>query len=975
MSSSPSPEYGVPRDSAEMPVCKRCSNLITTGHAYELGGDRWHTHCFSCYKCDKPLSCDSDFLVLGTSALICFECSDSCKSCGKKIDDLAIILASSNEAYCSDCFKCCKCGDKINDLRYAKTKKGLFCISCHERLLAKKKYHEEKKRRLKKELPSVPSDDQLLAGMEEILDLVNTTPESDQYSFGKIPGKSVLRNSDKDIILPKEKAFTIPVDFSKGSLLKSSSDNVVAQFLDDEYHNYNSESVISIPNQNSSSQLDKMLQDTLDNSEEDTLRILSPGDVNNGPLSGVFSQANSDELTAQTPISHENRSSIDRTPLRSALRSPPITSFNERSPIMNRHAIIVDNHSEEEISKDSNTVSQSLLSTPRSRLLDESHMKTPSSAFGAVEYHLKGLGISPKSVIQSKPNENSVTNTQKMGNQQAAGDLSATTQDRAKIAQYEGSLSNQSDPNYHRRTSSGAKSLSRSLSMKSKNLISNFRIKSRPSPSPGRAERDSDTHSGWGVQNTKYMQDTKGTTYQERTRISSRGQSDSNILPNVHLPIDTVSSTHVRSQSGSSKVSMFRTPPLDSINTFNHRRSISIDERAHSPIVENQNAEEEGLTPLAMEFFENDVKLISLKLRKLNLEVKELHETKSQLQQDIENLTFEKERLLSDLDSLQQTKKDLKSSATSQESLTDEQFFLDMSPAKAQQNIASNGGTAKPRFWKLFGSGNVSVKQVQNNQGKTLEISAPVLQNPNEFDDRKLLPIQQSDSSELEFRDVNTLGNNGQNLYESSLVARCAFEQRDVPLVVEACISYIESDSEFLESEGLYRKSGSKTMIELIECQFQNGNGFSLESRHADINAVTSVLKRYLRKLPNPLFIYEIYDPLIRLIRDYDLVHEIPLNQFSKQNNLYPEVLENLIKILRALPNEHLKVLHLLCTHLERVRTYQDANLMNLNNLALVFAPGLIKDQKGERDIIDMKEKNYLVGFVFQNYRDIFSRL
>ena len=137
--------------------CVRCKDFITTGHAYELGCDRWHTHCFACYKCEKPLSCESDFLVLGTGALICFDCSDSCKNCGKKIDDLAIILSSSNEAYCSDCFKCCKCGENIADLRYAKTKRGLFCLNCHEKLLAKRKYYEEKKRRLKKNLPSLPN--------------------------------------------------------------------------------------------------------------------------------------------------------------------------------------------------------------------------------------------------------------------------------------------------------------------------------------------------------------------------------------------------------------------------------------------------------------------------------------------------------------------------------------------------------------------------------------------------------------------------------------------------------------------------------------------------------------------------------------------------------------------------------------------------------------------------------------------------
>lgn len=69
----------------QFPSCVRCKDSITTGHAYELGCDRWHTHCFSCYKCEKPLSCESDFLVLGTGALICFDCPIHAKIVVRKL--------------------------------------------------------------------------------------------------------------------------------------------------------------------------------------------------------------------------------------------------------------------------------------------------------------------------------------------------------------------------------------------------------------------------------------------------------------------------------------------------------------------------------------------------------------------------------------------------------------------------------------------------------------------------------------------------------------------------------------------------------------------------------------------------------------------------------------------------------------------------------------------------------------------------
>ncbi|ODV58851.1 uncharacterized protein ASCRUDRAFT_17788, partial [Ascoidea rubescens DSM 1968] len=120
--------------------CKRCLKPIIEGHAFELGDDRWHMYCFSCSNCNKKLGINSEFLVLGTGALVCEDCTYYCKNCKKKISDLAIL--TGDEAYCSNCFKCRNCKRKIQDYRYARTSKGLFCMNCHEKLLAKKIKHD-----------------------------------------------------------------------------------------------------------------------------------------------------------------------------------------------------------------------------------------------------------------------------------------------------------------------------------------------------------------------------------------------------------------------------------------------------------------------------------------------------------------------------------------------------------------------------------------------------------------------------------------------------------------------------------------------------------------------------------------------------------------------------------------------------------------------------------------------------------------
>lgn len=125
-------------------ICKSCHDPIIDGQAYKLGTDQWHVSCFKCSKCSKALGVNSNFLVLGTGALVCSSCSYTCKSCQKKIYDLAIL--TGDLAYCADCFKCKSCNKPIDDLKYARTSKGLFCMPCHNMLMEKKKKYEKMKK-------------------------------------------------------------------------------------------------------------------------------------------------------------------------------------------------------------------------------------------------------------------------------------------------------------------------------------------------------------------------------------------------------------------------------------------------------------------------------------------------------------------------------------------------------------------------------------------------------------------------------------------------------------------------------------------------------------------------------------------------------------------------------------------------------------------------------------------------------------
>ncbi|SCU83827.1 LAFA_0D06084g1_1 [Lachancea sp. 'fantastica'] len=961
----------------EAPSCVRCKDPLVMGHAYELGGDRWHTHCFSCYKCDKPLSCDSNFLVLGTGALICYACSDSCRSCGNKIDDLAIILASSNEAYCSDCFKCCKCNAKIDDLRYAKTKRGLFCIACHERLLEKRKNYEERKRRHKKQLPLIPpSGSNLDLNQEESTpseaDLV-IPARSNQRPMSPIKnvalqnsvlsrGNTSIDSSPKDHrpLMSSASSLAAPLDFSAVTMangevsatgekqttsdfttnngtIRSNSESVVAQFLldggygstaDEESikrkHSEAKDSsnsleeevreqavVVKTPQKTHRSQLsiDDMLQHTLENDG----------------YSEIDGQGQEEQNLLSVP-KEQKKILLNRTPLRNSKEE-----YISKSPIAHRQGLVLDD--------------EEIVNALNSPARVESIETSPNS----------GLGILKKSDSQSADADDKIIGL--------SYDNVATPDNRSEAANAQESRSS-SGFGHQRKTSGGnARKLGRSLSLRSKSIMMNLRPKTKDNNLNGGSEHD--THSGWGVA-SKPSTDTSP----PKERVRAKHPSDSTIYSHGSSGIETTQ--HKRSTSNTNGgVSVFRTPPLDTQASFSksvssHHKNPSL---GTTQIVEED--EDSGNTPTNDQFLKKDVWQMELALRRLKLEINQLESTKSQLMNDVDSLKTTKSNLQQEISSLKSEKGVKTSSLEPVDSY--ERETSDELPDKqaATATVATSG---KPRFWKLF-SGNRPNGNYANMSNK-LDISPPVLQNPNDFSDVKLMPVQNRQRSSVSSPPTK----DGDSLYGSTLVARCAYEGHDIPMIVDTCINHIESNEEYLKSDGLYRKSGSQVLIEQIEAEFSQSNTREAPSKalradlQQDIHAVSGVLKRYLRKLPNPVFSFQIYEPLMALVRDNNLVAALPLRASTSDEyqSLLQDTTAQLRSILELLPQEHYTLLKVLTEHIEKVSRYSDENLMNLHNLSLVFTPGLIRDYSGEKDISDMRERNYVVAFVLANQRLIF---
>ncbi|KIX04198.1 uncharacterized protein Z518_07752 [Rhinocladiella mackenziei CBS 650.93] len=145
------PDSPMDPDEAAFP-CKGCGLILEEGKAFELAGNRWHIDCFRCNTCNTLLDSDANLLLLGDGSLICNNCTYSCSNCGNKIEDLAIL--TGDQAFCANCFKCRNCKRKIENLRYARTSQGIFCMDCHEALMARRRKKTAKSTNARSKLSS-----------------------------------------------------------------------------------------------------------------------------------------------------------------------------------------------------------------------------------------------------------------------------------------------------------------------------------------------------------------------------------------------------------------------------------------------------------------------------------------------------------------------------------------------------------------------------------------------------------------------------------------------------------------------------------------------------------------------------------------------------------------------------------------------------------------------------------------------------
>jgi Rho-type GTPase-activating protein 1/2 len=77
-------------------------------------------------------------------------------------------------------------------------------------------------------------------------------------------------------------------------------------------------------------------------------------------------------------------------------------------------------------------------------------------------------------------------------------------------------------------------------------------------------------------------------------------------------------------------------------------------------------------------------------------------------------------------------------------------------------------------------------------------------------------------------------------------------------------------------------------------------------------------------------------------------------------------------KVMDELPRVNFETLKYLMQHLSRVVAMQEENLMTSQNVAVVFAPTIMRPESIARELGDTKAKNEVVQWVVENVDRVF---
>jgi len=173
----------------------------------------------------------------------------------------------------------------------------------------------------------------------------------------------------------------------------------------------------------------------------------------------------------------------------------------------------------------------------------------------------------------------------------------------------------------------------------------------------------------------------------------------------------------------------------------------------------------------------------------------------------------------------------------------------------------------------------------------------------------------------------------------------------DIPPVLKQAVEYLDRP-EYLETEGLFRRSANTNKIKVLKEAANRGEVIHFEDPHE----AACIIKQFFRDLPEPILSYDNYTEI-------DNFQKVPKELQIK--HAYSILVEKL-------PEENYKVLKYLVMFLTRVMESSDLNKMNASNLAVCIGPNLLWPKDGTMNLKVVGSATHFMSFLLTYHNEIF---
>ncbi|KAK9968313.1 hypothetical protein ABG768_002644 [Culter alburnus] len=124
----------------DAPRCHGCYKPILAGtENVEYKGNSWHDECFICYQCQKPIGSKS--FITKNNNIYCSPCHEKkfakqCACCKKPITTGGVNY--QDQPWHSECFVCSSCRKPLAGTSFTSHEEKVYCVDCYKSTVAKK---------------------------------------------------------------------------------------------------------------------------------------------------------------------------------------------------------------------------------------------------------------------------------------------------------------------------------------------------------------------------------------------------------------------------------------------------------------------------------------------------------------------------------------------------------------------------------------------------------------------------------------------------------------------------------------------------------------------------------------------------------------------------------------------------------------------------------------------------------------------